>query len=229
MGQCLLQRADGLTNQLRTVVERHDGHLRHGAVLQRFLGHAALHLGNLGLHVVDDLHGIRAIARHHDTADSLLSLLVQTTTAVAGTEVHLRDVLHPHGYPVARGHRCVFQVFQRLDISQSAYQVLSLVHLYGTCADIDVRILDSQHHLHDVHAIRPHGVRIQVNLVFLHVTAYRSHLRHTVGSRQAVAYVIVLYGAQLLRVPATRRLSRLRVASLQRVPEYLSQRRSIRT
>ena len=102
MGQRLFQRSYGLTNQLRTVIERYYGNLRDGAVLQLLLRHAALHLCNLRLHIVDDIHGIGAIARYHYATDGLLAFLVQSTSAVTGSEVHFGHILHTHRHSVTR-------------------------------------------------------------------------------------------------------------------------------
>ena len=117
MGQCLLQGADGLADELGAVIERHDGDFRHRAVLQRLFGHAAFHLGNLGLDVVDDIHRVRAVAGDNHATHGFLTLLVESASAVARAEVHLGNVLHADGHPVTAGDGGVLQVLQRLDIA----------------------------------------------------------------------------------------------------------------
>ena len=114
-----------------------------------------------------------------------------------------------------------------LDITQSADEILGPIDLHGARAHVDVRVLGGEHHLYEVEAIGTHGLGVEVDLVLLDEATHRGHLRHTLGGTERIAHVVVLQGAQLLRVPAAGGLSRLGVAPLEGVPEDLAQGRGV--
>ena len=101
MGQRTLQRADSLLDELGTVVERYDGDLRVGTVGQHFLWQSALHLLDLVLDVVDDLHRVAAVACHDNATHGLLAFLVKTSAAIGWPKTDLGYILDAHGHTVA--------------------------------------------------------------------------------------------------------------------------------
>ena len=219
--------ADGFFYQLRSVVKRYHSDLRHATVFQPFFGHSCLHLLYFRLYIVDNVHRIATVTRHNNSANSLLTLFIKPSATVAGPEIDLRHIFYAHRNTVARCNGSILQVGQTFDITQSANKIFGAVYLHRTRPHIDIGVLHCFHYLDKVHPIRAHGIRVEVYLILLDVSADRRHLGNSIGSGERITHVVILNGAQFLRIPASTGLVCLGIAPLERVPENLSERRCV--
>ena len=69
MEECCRERVESLVYECRAVVEGMDRDLARAAIGERSLRQARGDLGDLGLHTLNDLQWVLAIANHDDTAD----------------------------------------------------------------------------------------------------------------------------------------------------------------
>ena len=208
---------------MSAVVERYDGDLRVGTVGKDLLGEPTLHLFDLILDVVDNLHRVAAVARHNNATYRLLTFLVEASTAVGRSKADLCHILDTHRHAVARCYRSILKVGEFLHIAQTTDEVFGLVDFHGASSDINVGVFHGLHDLNKVQTIRAHGIGIEVYLILFDEATDRGHLGHALSRRETVAHVIVLDCAELLRIPSTRRLTRLRVSSFKCVPIDLSE------
>ena len=227
MSERAFQRAYGLLDELRTVVEGHHRDFRHTAVLEFFLGHGGLHLLDFVLHVVDDFKWIAPFAGHDHAAHGFLSFLIKSSATVAWPKAHACQILHSDGHSFSAGHWSILQIGKFFHIAQSADDVFGLVDFHCSCSHVDVGVFHGLHHLHEIDAIGAHGLRIKVHLIFLHEAAHAGHLAHAFCRRELIAHVVVLQSAQFLGIPAACGTTDLCVAAFKRIPEYLSQGCSI--
>ncbi len=188
-----IQRTERLIDQPGSIVERHDGHLRNASIRQRPFGKPR---GNLFYFLFDILDGrqwILAVADDDDPTDYLRTALVQSTSAKRRTESDCRHIGNSDRY-ISRllddGHLDIREVF---DESQPSDHVFGLVDLDGAGPDVDVRHPDGLKDVCERHAMGAHGVRIDVDLVFLDEPSDRGHFGDPIGREQRVADRPVLY------------------------------------
>ena len=84
--QRLFQRAQCFVDQLRAVVEGHNGELALGAIGQHLGRQTRCDLRDLLLHRMDRCHGVGAVARDHNTARHFGTALVQQTASCGRPE-----------------------------------------------------------------------------------------------------------------------------------------------
>ncbi len=170
---------------------------------------------------------ILAVARDYDAADRFRAALVEGAASQCRTERHVRDVLDANRHALVGLDHRFFDVFRALDPTEASNEVLDAVDLDHARANFEVRTAHGLEHLVELHAVSPHRSGIDIDLVLANETADRSHFRDALRRHQRIADVPVLRAAQLVEVPATRRIA-LFVASLERVPEHLPKRSRVR-
>ena len=190
LGQRGRQRIDGLLDQGRAVVDRHDLH----AVRQ-----CRLHLGNPRLDPLDHAQRVLAVTHHHHAADrEPLAVEFGGAALHRRAELNLGHVRDPHRLAALAGaQHDVFQVLLRAHVAAAAHELLVAGDLQHPAADVVVRAAHRLDHLLQRDAIRRQAVRVQVDLVFLLVAAHRGDLGHALDRLQRVAQVEVLQAAQL--------------------------------
>ena len=112
VGKGCLQGAEGLFDQTGTVVKRHNGHFRDGAVLQLLGGQAGGDLFDLLFHVPDHLHGVGAVTGHHHAAHRFGASFVEAAAACGRTEMNVRHLFQPHRHIVPYCHHALLQILQ---------------------------------------------------------------------------------------------------------------------
>ena len=113
------------------------------------------------------------------------------------------------------------------DKTNATNEILHTVQLKGLGPHVDVRSLHGIVHVGKRNLVRPHRVRIDVNLIFPNEAAHRSNITDTLSRKQSVPNIPVLNRPQLLQVPSARRTA-VRITPFQRVPEDLAQGRRVR-
>ncbi|OAV71556.1 hypothetical protein Barb4_00603 [Bacteroidales bacterium Barb4] len=220
--------ADGFAYQSAAVVERDDGHFRYRPVRQRLLRETGGGFGNLVLHIVYHLHRIGAVAGNDHTADSLHALLVQAAATRCRAQRNKGDILNPDGNAVPDRYDRFFQVGHVLYIPQTANEIFRHVHLHRFRTNVEVALLYGIHHIHDGHGKRPHRIGVYLHLILLDKAADRGNIGNAVCRREGILDVEILQRPQFVRIPAAGRFARLRVPPFERVPEHLSECRSVR-
>ena len=197
LDQLLLERLDRLLDERRPVVDGND---------LDSLRQSLRDLLDLRLHALDDLERVFAEADDDDTAHGLAE-----TVELGGAPPHVGSELDPGDVPQQDGcallidpQNDLFEVFWFADIPPTAHHVFGSVELEDASANVVVRHLDG---LHDVVERDPIGqklVRLDLDLILLHVAPERSDVGHAGHSPQPVADGPVLQGSQLLEVQPVR-------------------------
>ncbi len=81
LAERFFERVDGLVDDVRAVVERHDVDLRDAAIGERLLRQAGFELFDLRLHPLDDVQRVFAVAHQRHAAHGFDARLVQRAAA----------------------------------------------------------------------------------------------------------------------------------------------------
>ena len=222
LGQGGPQGLEGLVDQARPIIEGDDGDLAHRAVLERLPGKARGYAPDRLLQVLDRLHGVGSVARHHNAPDGLGPGLVQHAAPEGRAQPDLSHLVEGDGDVAPRRDGSVAEVIEGGEESAAANHVLHPVDLDRPGPDVEVGFHHRLEHLVEADAEGPHGVGIDIDLVLLEKAADGGDLGHPLRPLQGVAHVEVLDAAQLLWVPAAC-WPPLGIASLEGVPEDLAE------
>ncbi len=162
------------------------------SVLQCFFWQPGRNLLDFLFHVVNHLQGIGSITGNHHATHHLGSVFVQSTTPRCRPQANHPDILDAHGTILRNSHHRFLQVSHIFHVAQATHQVFSLVNFDGFGTDISVRLLHRLHYLVQRNVISFQGVRVDIDLIFLHKATDGSHFRNTFGSIQSIFYVEVL-------------------------------------
>ena len=172
---------------------------------------------------------IGTVTGNHHAAHCLNALFVETAAPRRRTNIHKGNILNLHRHIIANRHNCLFQIGNTFDVAQSTHQIFSLIYFDSLCTNIQIAFLNGIHNVHYGNIKCTHCIWVNLHLIFLHVAAHRTYFRNTFGRSEGIFHLIVLNGAQLVRIPSTCRFTRLGISPLQCVPKYLSQCRGIRS
>ena len=191
--ELLAQRGDGALDERRPIVGDLDLHA---------LRQPALQLRELGLDALDHLERVGAGAHDDDAADGLaLAVPVGDAAAHVRSDDDRAEIGDQDRRAVGpRADRRLRQLARVGDVALGAQDVLGLRHLHDPAADLVVGALDHLPHLAERDVVGAQLLRIDGDLVLLHVAADAGDLGDAVGAGQLVLQVPVLDAAQLLQV-----------------------------
>jgi hypothetical protein len=144
------ERVDGAVDQAAAVVERLDRNAGRQARLDLF---------QLVLHALDHRLGVLAGAHDDRAADDFAAVEIERAAAEIAADLHGRDVLEIDRRAVDGLHRNQLEILDAADETEAAQHELRAVFLHHLAADVEVRVLDRRHHLHqrDVRRAHPRG------------------------------------------------------------------------
>ena len=194
LDQLLLQRVDRPLDEVRPVVGGDEFDTRRERRL-----HFVLH-GFLD--VLDDAVRVHAISDDDDAAGDV-SFAVQFCDAAAHvrTQVHTADVLHEDGRAVplcSQAH--LFDVRDAFDVPPAAHHVFASGPLDDTATDVVVALAHRRDHHVDWHVVGEQRVRIDLDLVLLHVAADGCDLGDPCNAAQLILDVPVVQGSETRQV-----------------------------
>ena len=193
LDQRVLQRADGIVDEFRAVVER---------LYRDARREAGLDGRDLFLHTFD--HRLRVLAgAHHDgAADGFPSIDIECTAPEVPADLDGCDVLEEHRRALHLLHGDEFEILRAGDQPDAAQDEFRAVFLHDLPSDIEVRVLHGGHHIHGGDSGLAHLRGVQLDLVLLHEPADRGDLGDAFDSRKLVADVPILDGAEFRKVVA---------------------------
>lgn len=153
---------------------------------------------------------------------ALAAILIQDAAAPGRAQAYVRELLEAQRDAVDGANDDLFEVGDATDEAEAANEVFDAVDLEGAGADVEVRALDGHDQLLQGDAVGPHGIGVDVNLIFLDMTADGGDLGDAADGLKGVAEVPILNTTQLLQVPAAAGLA-LFIAALEGVPEDLAE------
>ncbi len=162
------------------------------------------------------------MAHNHDAANGFRSALIQRSAPQGRPQGNVADILDIDRNVIRDFDHRVFHIRNVFDKSQTANDILHPIYFDGSCSHINIGHFDGGKNFIQSHAKGTHRIGININLIFLDKPAHGSHFGHAFCAHQAVTDIPVLNAAQLIQVPASRRLV-IRRSPLERVPEYLAQ------
>ena len=185
--------ADGVSNETRSIVGRHDRHTR---------GQRRLDLAQLRLDAVDDPQGVLSEAHHDDAADHLTATIeLGHTPPHVRSHTNLCHVLHPDRCPAGiRAEPDLPDVIGRGQIATAAHHVFPTRELQQAPRDIVVARSDRAHHVGDRQVVRGEPVGVEVHLILLDEPPDRGHLSHAGHTGQPVPQMPVLEAPELGQV-----------------------------
>ena len=130
---------------------------------------------------LNDRQRILAVTSHNNTADSLCSAFVKGAAAKGRPQRNMSYILNVQRNILVDLDYRIADVFDVLNKTQPANNVLDPVDLDSASPHVDVGHLDSLEDLVQVYPVGPHGIGIDIDLIFLHEPAHRGHLRHAAG------------------------------------------------
>ena len=136
---------------------------------------------DLLLCVLDDSQRVIAVSGNDHTADGFCAILVQRSTAQGWAQCHRRHVLDPDRDVFVHLDDALFDILHLLDEADAANEVLHAVQFDGLGAHVDVGALYRHVDFRQRHAVGPHGVRIDVDLVLPHEAAHRRHFADAIS------------------------------------------------
>ena len=187
------QRLDRAVDQRRPVVD--DG-------IFHSLRQALHRLVQAGLNALDDLPGVHAIANDHDPADRL-AFAVQLGNAAAhvGSDLHIGHLTQQDRRATGTTtHGDLPEILDALCITADAEHEFLFAHLDRTAAHLGVAVLHGHGDLADREVVGVQAMRIDGDLVLLHVPANRRDLGDALDAGELVAQEPILHGTQLGQV-----------------------------
>src|SRR6185295_17329516 len=121
-------------------------------------------------------------------AHRLLAVAVERARAESFAELHRRDVLHVDGRALVRADDYVLNVRDRFDQTYPAHDGPLPRLLDDVPADVRVRAPDRLDHGRERQSVRAQTIRVNVNLILLHVAADRRDLRHALHGVELIAH-----------------------------------------
>jgi hypothetical protein len=143
------------------------------------------------------------------------------------TNVDLGHIADPKRHVVVHFNNGQLDILQVFDITKSPYDIFHLVDLHRICTDVEVGLSHGFHDFHQAHIVGFHGFWVQIHLVFLDMTANTCHLGYPSGSGKTISNVEILYGTQLVQIPAPGGVTFL-IAAFERIEINLPQTCGIR-
>ena len=186
----LLHSADRLVDQLRTVVDGNELHPRRKPRLDLF---------DLGLHPVDYVQSVRAVAHDDDTGDDVArAIQIGDAAPQVGPHRHLANVLDADlRTVVGDAQRDVLEILERARVTAAANHVLRAAEFKQSSAGLLVAAAYRLHHAAHRDAVRPQTVRVEVHLVLARVTADWRNLGHARHRPEVITQVPILIRAQI--------------------------------
>ena len=165
---------------------------------------------------------------HYHAADRLRPAFVKRTPAQGWSHCHRSDIFNAHRDIVHFPHDGAFNILDTLNQTQTANHILGPVYFDCSGTDIDIRHLHGIVQVAQSDPVRLKSIRVGIDLVLLHESAYRRHLGHAIGRGQSISHRPVLNRTQFMKVPSPGYVA-VGVPALQRVPEDLPQGGSVRS
>ena len=182
--------ADGLADELGAIVGGHHLHA---------LGQGRAELGELGLHALDDVERVLALAHHHDPAHHVpLAVQVGHAAPDLRAERHLGDVLHLDGRASLRLQHQLLQIRDRLHVAAPAHHVLAAGELDEPPAHVVVPLADGGDDRLERELVGGQLGGVDGDLVLADLPPHGGHLGHARDRLDRVAQEPVLVGAQLV-------------------------------
>ena len=177
-----------------------------GAVVDDGVLHAlgqALHgLIQPGLDGLDDLPRVHAIAHHHDPADRLtLAIQLGDAATHVGADLDVGDFAQKNGRASrAATDRNLAKILDAFRVTEDAEHEFLLSHLDRAATHLTVAPLHGHRDVADGEIVGVQAVRIDGDLVLLHISAHRRHLGDALDAGELVTQEPVLHRAQLGQV-----------------------------
>ena len=218
-GERGLERVDGLVDDVRAVVERHDADPRDAAIGERLFRQAGFELLDFRLHPLDDVQRVLAVAHQRHAAHGFDARLVERAATEVRPDRYGGDVLHLDRRSSFLPDDDLLDVLGRLDEADAADEKLDAILLQHLRADIDIRLPHGLIDIEERDAVRPQFIGVNVDLILLHEAADTRDFTHAFDGVNLVAQIPILDTPQLREVEAF---------ALDGVPENLPERRGIR-
>ena len=176
----LLHGADGLVDQLRTVVDWNQLHARRKARLDLF---------DPGFHAADDVQSVGAVA-HDDDAGDDVAVAVQVGDAAPQVRPHhhLAHVFDADLRAILRdAEGDVLEILDRAGVAAPANHVLGAAEFEQSSAGF---LVAAAHGLHDTahrNAVRAQAIRVQVHLILAGMTADGGDVGHARHRAEIIA------------------------------------------
>ncbi len=145
--------------------------------------------------MLDRRKRVRALPNHDYAAHRLRAGLVERAASLRRSQTHGRDMAHQHRNVVYVLHHGLRQVFGVAHQPAPTDNVLDAVHLDRSRPNVHVRSTHRFRHVVERNAVHAQGIRIDVDLVLLDVTADGSDLADALGRRERVPHIPVLHAA----------------------------------
>src|SRR6185436_14862807 len=124
------------------------------------------------LHAVDDRFRVLAVARHDDSADDFaLAVLLEQAAADVAPELHGADGGHVDRRAAGGVDDDALEIGDALHVADAAHDVLGLVDLNQSPADVVVRAPHGVDDSLERYSARGHLDRIEIDLILLHESA----------------------------------------------------------
>ena len=193
LDQRVLERADGIVDQLAAVVERLDGDA---------LGQARRDEFELLLHPLDHRLGIFAGTHHDGATDRFLAVDVERPAPEIAADLDGRDVFQVDWRALHRLHRHEFQILLRSHEPDATQHEFRAVLFDDFSSHVEVGVLNRGHYLHQRHVRRAHLRRGELDLVLLHEAADARDFRDALNAGELVAEVPILERAEFREIIA---------------------------
>jgi hypothetical protein len=191
LGERVLERVDGAADEVAAVVEGFDGHAGREARGER---------GEAGLHVLNDLPGVLAVAHDDNAADDLPAVDVEGAAAEVAADAHGGDIAQEERRAVARLEGDGLKVGGALHEADAAHDVFGAVFLNGLAADVPVAGGDGVHDFAEHHAVLLQLQGGDLDLPLAHEAAEAGDLGHARHGGELVAHEGVLQRAERTEV-----------------------------
>ena len=163
-----------------------------GAIIRDRVGHAlgqALHrLVQSCLYRLDDLTCIDTVADNHDATHGFaLAVEFRHAPPHVRAEPHIGHFAEQDGRSAwAAAHGDLAQIVHRGDVALHAEDKFLFRHLHRATTDLSIALLHRHRHVGDGQIVGVHPVRIDRDLVLLHVSTDRGDLGHAIHARELV-------------------------------------------
>ena len=152
----------------------------------------------LGLHSIDDIERIHAVAHNDNAADGFpLPLPVSRAPPHIRTERDCAQILYQNGRAVLCCNRDIFEIGERAQIAEAANHVFRAIHVQHVSANFIGALPDSVDHGGSGDAVGEEFFGIEIDLILAHKAADAGHFRDTGHGFKLVAQVPVLQSAQV--------------------------------
>ena len=198
MLQCNVQRRQGLVDQLRPIIKRHDCHLRHCPIGKHPFGQTHLNFPDFLLDSINNRQWIFSIAGNDHAADGFDAVFVQYAPSFCRSDRHKCNIFDRQRHAIIHPNDCLLDILNGADVSQTSNDILNGIDFNRTGTDIQIAFAHRIHNFLQRDPRRSNRFRFQLNLVFFHIATYGSNFSYPFDRKQCIADIEILNGAQLV-------------------------------